>query len=877
MIKKIAFSILVVAAIACGTWGYLYLSKLKRPTTNPLSVLPDTCYALIETKNLHQLSEKINQGNLMWEELLKTNAIKRFNKTLQKADSLISNSTSSNQFGVQSVYVALYQSKKTELLAAFNLADISTNDLFVSFLTKNFSAKKTSINLYECKQADYTFYTYINAGLVVFSNNSGFLQEAVKNNKTSLAQNKIFTETYQTEDKESDINLFIHLPHFYNRAWTNFLASSVKSKDVYGTRKEAWLSVDVTISPSELNTQGFLSNDSSVIYNALKNQETVNFKEAFNVLPYNTLQLRAISISKYTQFIEHNYANNPEKRKQDLQPYTDKINADAQTEIGKFVGDFAVLFTAKCTDVEQDYGLIQTTDEKLTADFLKEASDSTFETVDSIRIYSDVAQNLFSDLCGRFFTKHFKYATNLTNAILFSNEINAISEFKKIVSEKNNLLTNEHVVNFIDKNLSIESAFLFYADVFKSREEIVGGMSTNMIKLLSQSPEMFDKYESMALTMEKLKNNLFFKACANFNPKSKLYQNTLWETLLDTDLYSNPTPVKNHLTDEMELVCVDKVNNLYLLSNTGKILWKKNIGQKILGDIHQVDYFDNGKLQLLFNTENQLFVIDRNGNNVSGFPAKISAGAIGGLTLFDYENNNNYRLWIPLKNNTTVCYAINGKPLVDFIPVKNTGRVTHLVLQQKDYFVLIDTLGNINVTNRKGETRVQINSKMGRGYHSVFIEEGKNTESTNICYVNDAIKKLCKISLTDKLQEINLLEENNITSVFIDTLQNSLNPLLICTTEKGIDVYDFFGKKLYERVLDKQMQTPVRSLLYKEKHLYTALENGTDNLFLVDVIENKIIDTEIRLTKLPENCVLISNEKPYLIGFYGNKIFCIKQ
>ena len=134
MIKKIAFVILVVAAIACGTWGYLYLSKLKRPTTNPLSVLPDTCYVLIETKNLHQLSEKINQGNLMWEELLKTNAIKQFNKTLQKADSLISNSTSSNQFGVQSVYVALYQSKKTELLAAFNLADISTNDLFVSFL-----------------------------------------------------------------------------------------------------------------------------------------------------------------------------------------------------------------------------------------------------------------------------------------------------------------------------------------------------------------------------------------------------------------------------------------------------------------------------------------------------------------------------------------------------------------------------------------------------------------------------------------------------------------------------------------------------------------------------------------------------------------------
>jgi hypothetical protein len=877
VIKKIAFIILLVAAIACGTWGYLYLSHLKRPTTNPLSVLPDNCYMLLETKNLHQLSEKINQGNLMWEELLKADAIKQFNKTLQKADSLISNSTGSNQFGVQSVFVALYQDKNTELLAAFNLADVSTNDLFISFLTKNFGAKKTSNNLYECKQVDYIFYTYVNAGLVMFSGNADFLQNAIKNNKNSLAQNKFFTETYQTEDKESDVNIFIHLPHFYNKGWTNFFASSIKNKALYGTKNGAWLSIDATITPSELNTQGFISNDSSVVFNVLKNQETINFKDAFNVLPYNILQLQALSISKYTRFIENNYADNPEQRKQDLQPYTDKINADAQTEIEKFIGDFAALFSAKCTDAEQDYGLIQVTDEKAAVDFLKTVSDSVFQTSDSIRIYSDVSQNLFANLCGHFFTKKFKYAASLSNAILFSNEVNAISDFKKTVSEKNNLQANERVVNFIDKNLSVESAFLFYADVFKCRREITTGLSNDMIKLLEQSPDMFDKYESAALTIEKLKNNLFFKACVNFNPKSKLYQNTLWETLLDTDLYINPTPVKNHLTNETELVCIDVKNNLYLLSNTGKILWKKNIGERVLGGLHQVDYFDNGKLQLLFNTENQLFVVDRNGNNVTGFPVKLSGKAANGLTLFDYEKNRNYRLWIPLKNNTTICYAINGKQLVDFSPIKNTGQVTHLVLQQKDYFILIDTLGNINVTNRKGETRVKITSKIVEGNQSIFIEEGKNTESTNICYINRLAKKICKISLTDKLEEINFSEENNITSVFIDTLQNSLSPLLVCTTDNGVDVFDFFGKKLYERVLDKKMQTPINSLMYKEKHLYASLESGTNNLFLVDIVENKITDTEIKLTKLPDNCTLISNEKPYLIGFYGNKVFCIKQ
>jgi len=876
VIKKIAFILLLVAAIGCGTWGYLYLTDLKRPTTNPLSVLPDNCYVLLETKNLHQLSGKINQGNLMWEEFLKAEEIKQFNKTLQKADSLISNTASSQQFGVQSVFVALYQTKNT-LLVAFNLADINTNDLFVSFLEKNFSAKKTNNNLYECKNADYTFYMSVNSGLVMLSNDIAFLQEALKNNKNPLSKNKIFTEAYQTEDKESDLNVFIHLPYFYTESWNNFFTNSIKNKTIYGSKNEAWLSVDVAITPSELNAQGFLSNDFSTFYTTLKNQETVNFKDAFNLLPYNTLQLHGLSISKYSKFIENAYSDNPEKRKQDLQLYADKLNADVQTEIEKFIGDYAILFSAKCVDADQDYGLLTITEEKTASDFLKTICDSTFETADFIKIYYDLSENVFSNLCGKFFSKKFKYVTTIDNAMLFSNEVAAISDFKKSVSGKNNLQANERVLNFIDKNLSIESAYLFYADVFKYKEEITNSLSKNIIKLLNQSPEMLDKYESTALTIQKLKNNLFFKACVNFNPKSKLYQNTLWETLVDTDLYMNPIPVKNHLTNETELVCADVKNNLYLLSNTGKILWKKNIGENILGEIKQVDYFNNGKLQLIFNTENQLFIIDRNGNNVSGFPIKLIGAAANGLTLFDYENNQNYRLWIPLKNNTTVCYAINGKPLVGFSPVKNAGFVKRIVLQQKDYFILIDTAGNIDVVNRKGEMRVKMNAKIARGNQSIFMEEGKNLENTNICYINKLTKKLCKISLTDKLQELAIPEENSIESALIDTLQNNGSPQLVCITESGIDVFDFFGKKLYQLAPDKKFQSTLKPLILKEKHLYATLEIASNNLFLVDAAENKITDTEIKLTLLPNNYTLINKEKPYLIGFYGNKLFCIKQ
>ena len=49
------------------------------------------------------------------------------------------------------------------------------------------------------------------------------------------------------------------------------------------------------------------------------------------------------------------------------------------------------------------------------------------------------------------------------------------------------------------------------------------------------------------------------------------------------------------------------------------------------GDVHQIDLYKNGKLQLLFNTQSKLHLIDRNGNNVEQFPIGLVAKATNGL------------------------------------------------------------------------------------------------------------------------------------------------------------------------------------------------------------------------------------------------------
>lgn len=78
-------------------------------------------------------------------------------------------------------------------------------------------------------------------------------------------------------------------------------------------------------------------------------------------------------------------------------------------------------------------------------------------------------------------------------------------------------------------------------------------------------------------------------------------------------------------------------------------MWKVALGEKIIGNVFMIDYYRNGKNQLLFSGKNDLHLLDRNGNYVERYPVKLRSPGSGPLALFDYDNNQVYRLIIPGK------------------------------------------------------------------------------------------------------------------------------------------------------------------------------------------------------------------------------------
>ena len=105
-------------------------------------------------------------------------------------------------------------------------------------------------------------------------------------------------------------------------------------------------------------------------------------------------------------------------------------------------------------------------------------------------------------------------------------------------------------------------------------------------------------------------------------------------------------------------------------------MWKAAIREKITGDIFMIDYYRNGKLQLLFAGRDYLHLVDRNGNYVDKYPVKMRSPASNALAVFDYENKKDYRLFVAGDDRRIYVYDRSGTPVRGWNLFTTRGRVT---------------------------------------------------------------------------------------------------------------------------------------------------------------------------------------------------------
>jgi hypothetical protein len=258
--------------------------------------------------------------------------------------------------------------------------------------------------------------------------------------------------------------------------------------------------------------------------------------------------------------------------------------------------------------------------------------------------------------------------------------------------------------------------------------------------------------------------------------------------------------VKNLNT--LALLSQGEDNTISLISPTEGVLWKYPTNEEINSDVYLIDYYKNGKFQYLFSTKNKVYVIDRLGRIITGFPKSIS-GNIQYLSLVDYDKSKNYRYLISTESNSLYLFDKDLNNLKDWgpktLPSLALTPSQHFRSGGKDYFIAILKDGSVNLFSRSGASisKFQL-SKRDNISGDYFISVSTSINSSSIYFV-DKDGRVTQYSFDGKLvANYNLVRGNKSSFVLRRTLTGNKFYFVRVDTDK-LAVFGSDGKLIFER------------------------------------------------------------------------------
>ncbi|MGB5318683.1 ribonuclease HII [Eudoraea sp.] len=419
---------------------------------------------------------------------------------------------------------------------------------------------------------------------------------------------------------------------------------------------------------------------------------------------------------------------------------------------------------------------------------------------------------------GAFLTTYFdpliknfnaKYYAVLENTYMFSEELEVIKEVIKDKTSGNTLDKNA-LFKTANTVLADESNIVFIANN-KGIRELLKDFGSNQLNLDFKELINADYVYAGQLITDKDFYHTNFIIQKKVTEETSLSTSIVLRVELESDLATNPQFVINHRNSEKEIVVQDIDNNLYLISNKGRVIWKKTLNGRIQGKISQVDLYKNNRLQLAFTTNNEFLILDRNGKEVEPFNMKFPGGNLNGLAVFDYEGKKNYRFVITQGKKVTMLNS-KGKVVNGFKYEKAESPVImvpkHLRIGRKDYLVFMLEDGSLKILNRTGRTRVNVKEKIDFSGNEVYLFKDNfiTTDKKGTLYAVDSKGKITKSGL-------NLNPDHGIVSTNRTFVSNNENILKIRGHEVTLElgVYSrpqlfYVNNKIYISVTDIQSQ-----------------------------------------------------------------------
>jgi outer membrane protein assembly factor BamB len=209
--------------------------------------------------------------------------------------------------------------------------------------------------------------------------------------------------------------------------------------------------------------------------------------------------------------------------------------------------------------------------------------------------------------------------------------------------------------------------------------------------------------------------------------------------------------VVNHNTQEKETLR-NNDSTLELVGADGKSLWSIEIEGRVLGDVVQIDALKNNKLQMAFTTESAVYILDRNGTPLPGFPYHTKPPITSPLLVADYDNTKKYRLIFAAGDGMLFNFGVDGNPTSGW-KFSNTASEKIIALKTQkigsdDVILTVTDQGNIQLLKRTGETKVTCKTKLeGFDGKTLDIVAGNDFSTTSLVYSCGSSAKTVQLSV----------------------------------------------------------------------------------------------------------------------------------
>jgi hypothetical protein len=852
LFKKILFSAFVVASLALAVWAYKALQQNKKPAKEVLAVMPDSCILYCSTKNFTDLSIKLNSQNLIFSKWKVLPEIKQLSATIDLYDSLIyNNELIKSIIDNNMIHLGMYNSGNgLHWLVGFRLKELKQELELTQVLEKILVKKSDRDFLFKAHKLRF------DNGVALISDSEELLEKGFGQG-SKLGNNIRFMEQIEAIGGNETVRLYLNEELFQKHA---SVSSPFRINKLLQANE---VCANVKFNPSEIIVNGNYKPNDDFLQKVIAGQQAEEL-ELYDYLPFGTNCFKAITVNSPQAFqaTMETAKGNGEFWKEINDKALYKVNNDFYGNIDGFVAEFnSFIYKSLAIHVSDTAKAFET------LNFLS-TKDSAYA---NIRIFN-VKPGLVANAFGGVFDMNALNAFVFNDVLYLTSQMNAAIEIITALQNNSTMKSNEVFMDYVSDNLNEDCNYAVYVAPNMNK-----AMVTQFLNAAGEEhKELFDNLSDANVMVAQSKGVYKFRMQVNYlSPSSGNVPNLLWQCVLDSESTQQPFLFMNHSTKENEIVIQDRSKQLYLINSTGKILWKKKINETIRSQIHTVDIFRNKKYQMLFNTDNYLHLIDRNGKYVDGYPIKLSSPATNEISLIDYEGKGEVRVFIACKNHLIYSYTLYGVRSEGFKPYRTDATVKLPVkfvrVGDSDYLVTIDESGIIHAFSRKGDGRIGFRNRAIEHCQDFTLVATNNVNRTFLYYVDERNNLINRVSFADKKDVIKLNTDLSEGKIVFQDVNGDQTPDFTAQLFSGVYAYDINGILLYNNAkLNSTGPALVRS--FDSKKLYYGFDSLKHTIVMSSNASLQV--QELSATAWPGVFDLFKDDKRYIVYVHDGKLMC---